>query len=59
MATELLTMQVDLSLNAERVKQAAKKAGFELVGIAKAESTPEEYIQFEEWLSAGYHATMT
>ncbi len=52
-------MQADSSLNAERVKQAAKKAGFELVGIAKAESTQEDYLQFEEWLLAGYHATMT
>jgi len=59
MATELLTMHSDLSLNAQRVKQAATNAGFELVGIAKAESTPEEYRKFEEWLSAGYHATMT
>jgi len=59
MATELLTMHSDLSLNAQRVKQAATKAGFELVGIAKAESTPGEYRKFEEWLSAGYQATMT
>lgn len=58
MASEFLNMQDVSYLNAERVKQAAKAAGFELVGIAKAESTDEEYLQFEEWLSAGYHATM-
>lgn len=59
MATEFLIMDDTLILHAEKVKQAAKLAGFELVGIAKAEPMVEDYQTFIQWLESGYHAGMT
>lgn len=47
-----------LRYHSERIKKTAKKAGFELVGIAKAEPLPEEFQRYEEWIASGYHATM-
>lgn len=44
--------------HSERVKESAKKAGFELVGIAKAEAMNEEFDRYHEWIASGYHATM-
>lgn len=41
-----------------RIKESAKKAGFELVGIAKAEAMNEEFERYQEWIASNYHATM-
>lgn len=59
MAQEFLIMSDESILNAEKVKLAAKQAGFELVGIAKADSLLEEHAHFEDWLASGYNAGMT
>lgn len=44
--------------HSERIKESAKKAGFELVGIAKAEAMNEEFERYQEWIASNYHATM-
>ncbi len=44
--------------HSERIKESAKKAGFELVGIAKAEAMNDEFMRYQEWIASGYHATM-
>jgi len=54
----LIKMEHFKSYHSELIKQTAKKAGFELVGIAKAEAMPEEFDRYQEWLASGYHATM-
>ena len=51
-------MDSSTSHHSELVKQIANKVGFELVGIAKAEALTDEFEQFTEWISSGYHATM-
>ena len=51
-------MDYSTSHQSELVKQIAKKVGFELVGIAKAEAMTEAFEQYTEWISSGYHATM-
>lgn len=38
--------------------KAAKKVGFDLVGVVRAESLAEERKRFEEWLLAGNHSTL-
>lgn len=38
--------------------KAAKKVGFDLVGVVRAESLVEERKRFEEWLLAGNHSTL-
>jgi len=59
MVEKLLNMLEDSpQLDAERIKATARKAGFDLVGIAKAESMKDEFEHFAEWLDSGYHATM-
>ena len=44
--------------HSERIKESAKKVGFELVGIAKAEAMNEEFERYQEWIASNYHATM-
>lgn len=43
----------------ERVKAKALELGFSKVGIAKAEAIDAEASRLNEWLSRGYHATMS
>ena len=54
----LIEMSDMIRYHSELVKQSAKKAGFELVGIAKAEILDEEFDKYQEWIASGYHATM-
>jgi epoxyqueuosine reductase len=44
--------------SADIIKGLAKEAGFDLVGITKAEHLAEASIHLKEWLSRGYHGTM-
>ncbi|MGC9505822.1 tRNA epoxyqueuosine(34) reductase QueG [Baaleninema sp.] len=46
------------ALNSDRIKQKAYELGFHLVGIAAAESPPENVRQLQNWLAQGYHADM-
>ena len=41
-----------------RVKEAAFAAGFDKVGIVRAEALTNEGAKLKEWLRLGYHATM-
>jgi epoxyqueuosine reductase len=41
-----------------RIKEQAKKLGFQKIGIAKAEALTEEAQRLDEWLNRGYHGTM-
>ena len=43
----------------EFVRRAAKEESFDLVGIARAERLDEETERLREWLSRGFHATMS
>lgn len=43
----------------EAVRAAAFAAGFDAVGIAKAEVLSSEYQRYVEWLERGYHGTMS
>ncbi|WP_017661137.1 tRNA epoxyqueuosine(34) reductase QueG [Baaleninema simplex] len=45
-------------LNSDRIKQKAYDLGFHLVGIAAAESPPENVRHLQNWLAQGYHADM-
>ncbi|HKZ77252.1 MAG TPA: tRNA epoxyqueuosine(34) reductase QueG [Pyrinomonadaceae bacterium] len=45
------------SLSAE-IKKRARIAGFDLVGIARAEPLPEQRRQLNQWLARGYHGEM-
>ena len=47
-----------IQYHSERIKESAKKAGFELIGIAKAEAMDEEFERYQEWIASGHHATM-
>ncbi|MBN4081182.1 tRNA epoxyqueuosine(34) reductase QueG [Caldithrix abyssi] len=40
------------------IKSKANQLGFQKVGIAKAESTPEAKNNLDQWLKAGRHSTM-
>ncbi|MCD6161713.1 MAG: tRNA epoxyqueuosine(34) reductase QueG [candidate division Zixibacteria bacterium] len=40
------------------IKTKAKELGFDLVGICKAEYSPENHNYLLEWLSKGYHGDM-
>ena len=44
-------------LTSAQVKERARELGFELCGIARAESFPEHRF-FAEWLARGYHGEM-
>ncbi len=46
-----------MTLSAERLRQLALKAGFDLVGFAPVEPIPSEVL--EPWLQEGYHADLT
>ncbi|MCL5021611.1 MAG: tRNA epoxyqueuosine(34) reductase QueG, partial [Bacteroidetes bacterium] len=41
------------------VRKLAREVGFDLVGIAEATPLDEESANLREWLSRGYHATMS
>jgi len=45
-------------ISSESIKKKAQKLGFQKVGIAKAEPTPTEKSNLDEWLKLGHHATM-
>jgi len=40
------------------IRQLALELGFQKVGIARAESSPDDGARLENWLRLGYHATM-
>lgn len=42
----------------EHMKQIARNAGFDAVGIASAVPLDEEYLRYEAWLSRSYHGGM-
>ena len=42
----------------ESIKSKAKELGFQKVGIAKAEPTPDAKSNLDQWLNVGNHATM-
>ncbi len=44
---------------ATRIKEQARRLGFEKVGIARATRTPVEQQRLEEWLNHGFQASMT
>jgi epoxyqueuosine reductase len=43
---------------AERAREVAREAGFDLVGIARAEAPPAELGSFAEWVARGYGGEM-
>ena len=45
-------------ISSESIKKKALELGFQKVGIAKAEATPNEKADLETWLKQGRHATM-
>ena len=47
-----------MKISSESIKKKAQELGFQKVGIAKAEPTPEEKNNLETWLDQGCHATM-
>ena len=47
-----------MKISSESIKKKAQELGFQKVGIAKAEPTPEEKNNLETWLDQGRHATM-
>ncbi len=49
----------DRRSNAEFVGKAALECGFDMAGIAEAGRLEEEATRLREWLSRGYHASMT
>jgi epoxyqueuosine reductase len=42
----------------ERAREVAREAGFDLVGIARADAPPAELGSFAEWLARGYAGEM-
>jgi epoxyqueuosine reductase len=44
---------------AERAREFAREAGFDLVGIARAEAAPAELGSFAAWVARGYAGEMT
>ncbi len=42
----------------KKIKAQARSLGFQVVGVAKAEKTPEAQKDLTAWLSRGYHGTM-
>jgi len=49
----------DPKLLSQSIKERARAAGFDKVGIARAQPLPAEHAQLEEWLGRGYHAEMS
>jgi len=45
-------------ISSQSIKKKALELGFQKIGIAKAESTPEAKHNLDQWLNAGGHATM-
>jgi len=48
-----------MNLTSETIKDLARSAGIDRVGIVRAESLPVEEERFREWLEKGYQASMT
>jgi epoxyqueuosine reductase len=44
--------------NTQRIKDEAKRLGFDDCGVAKAEELPDEAVRFRSWLDKGYHGEM-
>ena len=47
-----------MNISSKSIKKKAKELGFQKVGIAKAESTPEEKMDLDNWLKEDRHTTM-
>jgi len=47
-----------VNISSKSIKKKAEELGFQKVGIAKAESTPEEKMDLDNWLKQDRHATM-
>ena len=47
-----------MKISSESIKKKAQELGFQKVGIARADPTPEEKNDLETWLDQGHHATM-
>src|SRR3989442_1103793 len=49
----------DPKLLSRSIKEQARAAGFDKVGIAPAEPLSAEHARLEEWLRRGYHGEMS
>ena len=47
-----------MNISSKSIKKKAKELGFQKVGIAKAESAPEEKMDLDNWLKEDRHTTM-
>lgn len=51
-------MPVSISQRTQMIKTEAKRLGFDLVGVAKAEFMEAEARRLESWLNLGFHGAM-
>ena len=47
-----------MKISSKSIKKKAQELGFQKVGVAKAEETPQEKVNLELWLNKGQHGTM-
>jgi len=48
-----------MKISSKSIKKKAEELGFQKVGIARAEKTPQEKSDLDSWLMQGNHASMT
>lgn len=51
--------QMTVSQRSQLIKQHARRLGFDLVGLSKAEFLEDEAARLEDWLSRGHHGKMS
>ena len=47
-----------MKISSKSIKKKAEELGFQKVGIARAEKTPQEKSDLDSWLMQGSHASM-
>ena len=47
-----------MKISSKSIKKKAEELGFQKVGIARAEKTPQEKSDLDSWLMQGNHASM-
>jgi epoxyqueuosine reductase len=49
---------LDVRLFTQQIREQARRAGFNKIGIVRAEELLQEGVHFAEWLARGYHGEM-